>query len=804
MNRLGAFLVVCGLVAVFGRAGTADVQEVYRSPFGEMQGGVAANPVDGSWWVGSGRSVFHLSADGAILSQTDGFAATGLSVDPSDGSCWVADRVADTVAHLAQDGTPIWIGDGFPGATSVSVDTSDGSCWVGFAATVALLAKDGTELWRAKGGYYVAADSARGACWVLDANNAPVLLSKSGQELTNGGYTSCNDGLALNPADGSCWLVDIESGILARYSITGMQLAEITSVTCPASVAVNPVDETVWAADKSSGQLVQLTPDGVEMRRVGRLYCARGIAADPGDGSVLAEDGYRIIRVSSSGEELWARGGAAYYELDVNSDDGSFWVTNVGEWGKNRASGGSVVRVSPQGLILAEYAGISSPMAVATNPSDGSCWVADLGSGMGDSGSVVHVSSGGGLLWRGEDFHYPRSVSVNPVDGSCWVADQGDYRASNAGAAVVHISADGAEMWRGGADLGAPTSVAVNSADGTVWAAATGGLSHLAPDGSVIWWEPNLGNVNLVSVSPTDGSVWVSGISGGVVHIAPDGVFLVDVPLVCVTGMSADPRDSSCWIVGSVCDPVTGTQRLGAVLHIAADGRELWRSDLFVYLTDISFNTADGTLWAVDAGQLVHLKPSRFDDVPFAYWAYNEIEACAVAGIVKGYEDGTYQPGTAVTRDQMAVYISRALVGGDDKVPTGPATATFSDVPTDYWAFKYVEYAKAEQIVQGYPDGRYHPGVELDRGQMAVFIARAIATPTAGADLVNYTPPTTATFPDVPSSFWAYKYVEYIAQPGVAVTRGYPDGLYHPEVTCTRDQMAVYVARAFKLPTGTQ
>ena len=28
----------------------------------------------------------------------------------------------------------------------------------------------------------------------------------------------------------------------------------------------------------------------------------------------------------------------------------------------------------------------------------------------------------------------------------------------------------------------------------------------------------------------------------------------------------------------------------------------------------------------------------------------------------------------------------------------------------------------------------------------------------------------------------------------------YPDGDYHPEYVCTRDQMAVYVARAFKLP----
>jgi len=484
MNRLGSFLVVCGLVAAFGRAGSADVQEVYRSPFGEMQGGVAANPVDGSWWVGSGNSVLHLSADGAILSQTDGFAATGLSVDPSDGSCWVAHQAAGRVAHLAQDGSPIWIGDGFPWATSVSVDTSDGSCWVGFMGMVARLTKDGTELWRNdSGSYYVAADSARGTCWVVvpeAGSSAPVLLASDGHELARGSVTGI-EALALDPVDGSLWTTS-GSGLLDHYSVTGVQLAEILMInTCPASVAVNPVDETVWVADKSSGQLVQLTPDGVEMRRIGRLYCARGLAANPGDGSVLAENGYRIIRVSSSGEDLWAREGAAYYNLAVNSSDGSFWVTNSGEYSTNRgSSGGSVVKVSSQGLVLAEYTGISGPMAVATNPSDGSCWVADFISAI--SGSVLHVSSGGGLLWRGDDFHFPRSVSVNPVDGSCWVADTGEFdprSQSYVDTSVAHLATDGSTLWQS-ADFGAPGSVAVNSADGTVWVLATDGTPPTA------------------------------------------------------------------------------------------------------------------------------------------------------------------------------------------------------------------------------------------------------------------------------------------------------------------------------------
>jgi len=109
-------------------------------------------------------------------------------------------------------------------------------------------------------------------------------------------------------------------------------------------------------------------------------------------------------------------------------------------------------------------------------------------------------------------------------------------------------------------------------------------------------------------------------------------------------------------------------------------------------------------------------------------------------------------------------------------------------------------YAVSKGVVKGYSDGTYKPTDQVDRGQMSVFIARAIATPTDRPDLTSYTPPTTATFPDVPTSFWSYKFVEYIAQASVGVTKGYPDGDYHPEYICTRDQMAVYVARAFGLP----
>jgi hypothetical protein len=169
-----------------------------------------------------------------------------------------------------------------------------------------------------------------------------------------------------------------------------------------------------------------------------------------------------------------------------------------------------------------------------------------------------------------------------------------------------------------------------------------------------------------------------------------------------------------------------------------------------------------------------------------------------MAGIAGGYPDGCYHPDWPVARDQMAVYISRALAGGDEAVPDGPPQATFGDMPTDHWAYKHVEYCVANGIVQGYDPVTYAPLVILNRAQMAVFIARAIADPTGEEGLADYQPPDTPTFTDVPTDFWSHKHIEYLAER--QVVGGYPDGSYQPAATVTRDQMAVYIARAFDLP----
>ncbi|MCJ7751359.1 MAG: S-layer homology domain-containing protein [Armatimonadetes bacterium] len=237
-------------------------------------------------------------------------------------------------------------------------------------------------------------------------------------------------------------------------------------------------------------------------------------------------------------------------------------------------------------------------------------------------------------------------------------------------------------------------------------------------------------------------------------------------------------------------------QAPNSIISMAADGHDA-----------LYFGTGAGKVYALDGvsdpapistvlggGIECLYHPRTFPDIRPEHWAFEEIEGCCAGGVVGGYADGAYHPRAAVTRDQMAVFIVRALVGGEENVPEPTGAPTFPDVPADYWAYDHIEYAYAAGVVQGYTTGLYEPTVALTRDQMAVFIARALC---GGQDGVPDLPCSTAPFTDVPCTYWARTHIQYILVEGV--TQGYPDGGYHPKQVCTRAEMAVFMSRAFHL-----
>ncbi len=60
------------------------------------------------------------------------------------------------------------------------------------------------------------------------------------------------------------------------------------------------------------------------------------------------------------------------------------------------------------------------------------------------------------------------------------------------------------------------------------------------------------------------------------------------------------------------------------------------------------------------------------------------------------------------------------------QISPAPLTATFNDVPTNYWAFQHIEALYASGITAGCGNGNFCPTTPVTRDQMAVFLAKAL------------------------------------------------------------------------------
>jgi hypothetical protein len=74
----------------------------------------------------------------------------------------------------------------------------------------------------------------------------------------------------------------------------------------------------------------------------------------------------------------------------------------------------------------------------------------------------------------------------------------------------------------------------------------------------------------------------------------------------------------------------------------------------------------------------------------------------------------------------LALTVQKLQFSWTRQVSLPPATATFGDVPTDHNFFQFVEALVKSGITGGCGGGNYCPDAPLTRGQMAVFLAKAL------------------------------------------------------------------------------
>ncbi|MDR6880905.1 S-layer homology domain-containing protein [Bacillus sp. 3255] len=125
---------------------------------------------------------------------------------------------------------------------------------------------------------------------------------------------------------------------------------------------------------------------------------------------------------------------------------------------------------------------------------------------------------------------------------------------------------------------------------------------------------------------------------------------------------------------------------------------------------------------------LAETKDNTFQDVPAADWFAGAVGAAYKAGLINGYEDGTFQPNALITREQMITMMMRAMkAGGKDIQADRSALSRFADhTVIGEWSKDAVSQALKAGLIQGMSDTEFAALEPATRAQAAVMLRRAL------------------------------------------------------------------------------
>jgi parallel beta-helix repeat protein len=170
----------------------------------------------------------------------------------------------------------------------------------------------------------------------------------------------------------------------------------------------------------------------------------------------------------------------------------------------------------------------------------------------------------------------------------------------------------------------------------------------------------------------------------------------------------------------------------------------------------------------------------RFLDVPANHPHAEGIYRIAERGIARGCHADRYCPADPVTRAQMATLL--AQVRGLDVSDTSPLH--FTDVPPTLVHRPSILAVARAQITRGCDATRYCPSPPITRGQMATFLANALALEAEQGP----------GFADVPPTHTHAAAIAAVSAAGI--TLGCDENRFCAAASVTRGQMATFLARA--------
>lgn len=158
-----------------------------------------------------------------------------------------------------------------------------------------------------------------------------------------------------------------------------------------------------------------------------------------------------------------------------------------------------------------------------------------------------------------------------------------------------------------------------------------------------------------------------------------------------------------------------------------ADGRNVYRPGSDVTRQQMASFVARALDAVGDGGYAL---PAATDELGFADAGAidvvhrGNVERLHRAGIVAGYDDGTFHPGESIDRAQMAAFLARAIEDVTGATLATPSDSPFTDIAGTHR--RDIEKLAAIGVVQGRTATAYAPTATTTRAQMATMIARTL------------------------------------------------------------------------------
>lgn len=168
----------------------------------------------------------------------------------------------------------------------------------------------------------------------------------------------------------------------------------------------------------------------------------------------------------------------------------------------------------------------------------------------------------------------------------------------------------------------------------------------------------------------------------------------------------------------------------------------------------------NGTLTRAEAAKLLyelmtaqaHKQYDRsdngFSDVPAGKWYVVAVSTLANAGAIKGYSNGTFQPGKPITRAEFVTILTGIYGANTSK------GMPFADVGSA-WCHDAVATAYANGWVGGYADGTFHPNQTITRAEAVTILNRVLGR-SCDLTFVQANAQAASHFTDVTPGAWYY------------------------------------------------